>query len=194
MPKSWFFEIHEDTPDQEAANLMEHSASTLDISSDDDADTRRHSEAMERGKENVPPPENFANLPASELAHSSIPTHNIPSSTASTTGSKKTRRGRKEAHPDAMLEDRTPLGDLDASEFFAEGLNADSKVIIPADVTSPQKPSGLSKVFDFSIPPSPKAKLEAAKSDKGKGKGKEVETEANVDAQSKEIYICEDEL
>jgi hypothetical protein len=55
MPNSWFFEIHEDTPEEEAANLMEHSASVLDISSEDDAETKQRNEELQRGKENVPP-------------------------------------------------------------------------------------------------------------------------------------------
>jgi hypothetical protein len=57
----WFFDIHEDTPEQEAANLMEHSASVLDISSDDDLSTKNRNE--DRGKENVPPPDWLASQP-----------------------------------------------------------------------------------------------------------------------------------
>ena len=192
MPKGWFFDIHVDTPGEEAANLMEHSASTLDISSDDDADTRRRNEEREMGKENVPPPDNFANLPAAAAdlvtASTSAPAANASSA------SKKQRRARKSLHPDAMATDRTPLADLDATDFFPDGLNASSKVVVPADVTSPpHKPSsGLAKEFDFAIP-SPKAKLEAARGS-AKGKAKAVmELEVEVETQSKEIFICEDE-
>lgn len=49
---SWFFEIHEDTPEELATNLMEHSTCTLDLSSDEESRVR---ERDERGKENVPP-------------------------------------------------------------------------------------------------------------------------------------------
>lgn len=52
MPKNWFFDIHEDTPEEEASNLMEHSTLTLDLSSDEESEKRLHDE---RGKENMPP-------------------------------------------------------------------------------------------------------------------------------------------
>ena len=46
MPNSWFFEIYEDTPEQEASNMMQHSASVLDISSEDDAATKALGEGL----------------------------------------------------------------------------------------------------------------------------------------------------
>lgn len=183
MPKGWFFEIHVDTAEEEAANLMEHSASVLDISSDDDAATRRQNELREKGKENIPPPEHFANLPANAVVEASGASAAVPSKSA--------RRSRKNISPDAMLEDRKPLEDLPASDFYPEGLDASSKVIVRGDIASPQKPSGLSKQFDFSAPavPSPKVKLEAAKVEKDMPKS----TEVQVDIQSKEIFVLEDE-
>ncbi|KZF20210.1 hypothetical protein L228DRAFT_272830 [Xylona heveae TC161] len=53
MPDSWYFDIYEDTPEDEAQNLMEHSAGQLDIS-DDEA---RDAEKKDPGKENTPPPD-----------------------------------------------------------------------------------------------------------------------------------------
>ncbi|KAL8711700.1 MAG: hypothetical protein Q9220_003871 [cf. Caloplaca sp. 1 TL-2023] len=50
--KSRHFVIHEDTPDEEMANLMEHSTCTLDIS-DDESRGKFHDD---NDKENVPPP------------------------------------------------------------------------------------------------------------------------------------------
>ncbi|KAF2276461.1 uncharacterized protein EI97DRAFT_40609 [Westerdykella ornata] len=54
MPSSWFFDIYQDTADEEAAIFMEHSASILDISSDDEEEVKKRA-TEELGKENVPP-------------------------------------------------------------------------------------------------------------------------------------------
>tara|TARA_R110002003_G_scaffold175_2_gene14152 strand:- start:20696 stop:21409 length:714 start_codon:yes stop_codon:yes gene_type:complete len=153
MPKGWFFEIHEDTPEQEAANLMEHSASVLDISSDDDVATKQRNEELERGKENIPPPDFLAAQPR------------VASLTASTEVdgqselevSAKRPRLRKFVQ-DAMDEDRRPLGDLAPSEFYGEGCDASSYVTVDAGI---EKPSSLSKEFDFSCP-SPETPVEDA--------------------------------
>jgi hypothetical protein len=51
VKESWFFEIYEDTEEEAATNLIEHSTCTLDITSDEE------SRAIERdckSKENVP--------------------------------------------------------------------------------------------------------------------------------------------
>ncbi|KAL8829405.1 MAG: hypothetical protein Q9170_006180 [Blastenia crenularia] len=50
--KRWDFTIHEDTPDEELTNLMEHSTCTLDISDDENRGKFRD----DRDKENIPPP------------------------------------------------------------------------------------------------------------------------------------------
>lgn len=142
MPKGWFFEIHEDSPEQEAANLMEHSASVLDISSDDDFETKRRNEEMERGKENIPPPDFCPTQPRAQLSADSMDT-----AEETPTEHVKLPRLRKIAQ-DAMDEDRLPLGDLPAADFYGEGLDATSYVTV--DVTL-EKPSCLSKEFDFSI-------------------------------------------
>lgn len=137
MPNSWFFEIHEDTPEQEAANLMEHSASVLDISSDDDVATKQRNEEQERGKENIPPPDFL-------LAQQQPRIHEED---AEVTEPVKRPRLRKFVQ-DAMDEDRRPLGDLVASDFYAEGCDASTYVTVDAGA---QK-SSLSKEFDFSCP------------------------------------------
>ncbi|KAL5114749.1 hypothetical protein ACEQ8H_007366 [Pleosporales sp. CAS-2024a] len=92
VPKGWLFKIHEDTPDQEAANLMEHSAAMLDISTDDDAATKARKDKLERGKENIPPPDFVAAPPRVQLGSE---------------GAMIDGRGT-----DAIEEDRRPLGDL----------------------------------------------------------------------------------
>ncbi|KAH7079559.1 hypothetical protein FB567DRAFT_631354 [Paraphoma chrysanthemicola] len=141
MPKAWFFEIHEDTPEQEAANLMEHSASVLDISSDDDVATKQRNEELERGKENIPPPDFLAAQPRLAASTSSLEDVEVEVPA-------KRPRLRKFVQ-DAMDEDRRPLGDLAPSEFYGEGCDASSYVTVDAGI---EKPSSLSKEFDFSCP------------------------------------------
>ncbi|KAH7413768.1 hypothetical protein DE146DRAFT_731372 [Phaeosphaeria sp. MPI-PUGE-AT-0046c] len=146
MPKAWFFEIHEDTPEQEAANLMEHSASVLDISSDDDVATKQRNEEQERGKENIPPPDFLLSQPRLRTA-----------AEAETDIEEPAKRPRlRKLVQDAMDEDRRPLGDLVPSEFYAEGCDASSYVTVDAGI---EKPSSLSKEFDFSCP-SPEREVE----------------------------------
>ncbi|KAJ9639872.1 hypothetical protein H2199_006105 [Coniosporium tulheliwenetii] len=157
MPKSWFFEIHEDTPEQEATNLMEHSAVCLDISSDDDCDTKRKSEDSERGKENIPPSDFLAGPMNSASGSASL---NSTQAEAATEPVKpKSRRHREK---DAMDEDRVALGDLPAADYYGEGLDASSFVFV--DGTAPEKPSGLSKEykdFDFEASADVSAKASA---------------------------------
>jgi len=142
MPKSWFFEIHEDTPEQEAANLMEHSASVLDISSDDDAKTKASNE--DRGKENVPPPD-FLAAQARKRNHASSFDDGYETDILADMPVKQPRL--RKFVQDAMDEDRRPLGDLAPSEFYAEGCDATSYVTVDAGI---EKPSRLSNVFDAS--------------------------------------------
>ena len=153
MPKSWFFEIHEDTPEQEASNLMEHSAAVLDISSDDDVETKQRNEELERGKENVPPPD-YA------LAQPRSPTTSTEELAVPEPHVKMPRL--REVKQDAMDEDRKPLGDLPAEEFYGEGCDKHSYVTVDAGI---ERPSGLSKEFAFSCetPEEPKALAEVVK-------------------------------
>jgi hypothetical protein len=145
MPKGWFFEIHEDTPEQEAANLMEHSASILDISSDDDAATKQQNE--ERGKENIPPPDFLLSQPRM---------HSATESEVEVALDEPVKKPRlRTLVQDAMDEDRRPLGDLVPAEFYGEGCDASSYVTVDVGI---EKPSSLSKEFDFSCPSPEKEK------------------------------------
>jgi hypothetical protein len=47
------FDIHYDTPEEEMANLLQHSTATLDITPEEDKRSREQAEG--HGKENVPP-------------------------------------------------------------------------------------------------------------------------------------------
>jgi hypothetical protein len=157
MPKSWFFDIHEDTVEEEAANMMEHSASTLDISSDDDCETRRKKDELERGKENIPPPDWVAYTRSSRLAHPAAP------APAHKGISRKAKIiAATQVLADAMQEDRAALGSLATEDFYPEGLDENSVEIV--DPQPQQKPSALSKdtIFDFVAPQeSPTKKVEA---------------------------------
>ena len=114
VPKGWLFDIHEDTPDEELGNLMQHSTQTLDISDDEE----RKAAKDDRGKENIPPADNMS------LYLAPITTTNLP------------------VHRSDMMTDeaRTPLGDLEASAFYAAGCDASSFIIIPAE-KNPDMPS-----------------------------------------------------
>ena len=142
MPKGWFFEIHEDTPEQEAANLMEHSTLVLDISSDDDAETKTRNE--DRGKENIPPPD----FRASQPRQTAISVDDDGYETEILADEPIKRRAVRKFVQDAMDEDRKPLGDLAPCDFYAEGCDATSYVTVDAGI---EKPSRLSKECSLSF-------------------------------------------
>lgn len=104
--KSWDFEIHEDAPEEEMANLMEHSTCTLDISDDE---SRVATKADRDNKENIPP---------------------VDGLTASIGGSSQIAASRRDMMTD---EPRSPLGDLDAKDFYAEGCDTSSIILIAAE-------------------------------------------------------------
>jgi hypothetical protein len=170
MPKSWFFEIHEDTVEEEAANLMEHSASILDISSDDDSETKARKLEAEIGKENVPPPDwsgptSTARRNAAPAVHKGV--HS------------KVKAAQKEENAkqgDLITDDRVALADMPREDFFPEGLDEKSVEVVAEE----KKMSALSKeaTFDFGAP-SPQ---------------KEGVAEAVVEVKSEEIVVLPDEV
>ncbi|OKL64290.1 hypothetical protein UA08_00543 [Talaromyces atroroseus] len=101
QPASWFFNIHADTPDEEATNTMQHFAGRLDIS-DDECKAKYD----DRGKENIPPHELGITMPT---AAQPTPVHS--------------RRNM-------MAQLRSPLGELRASDYYDAGLNALSYAVI----------------------------------------------------------------
>ena len=104
--RGWHFDIHEDTPDEEMANLMEHSTCTLDIS-DDEAGSPLKGD--KDNKENIPPVDG----PAAVLDI-------VTQVTA-------TRRDMMTDEP------RKPLGDLVTQDFYAADCDATSVILIPAE-------------------------------------------------------------
>ena len=129
--KGWHFDIHEDTPDEEASNLMVHTTTTLDISDDESSSSKGDKD----NKENIPPIDG-------------------PAATAYATHITATRR-------DLMTDEtRAPLGDLDAKDFYAEGCDASSCIIVAAEDPSEQTMDKLSTTVntqESSSPPRPRA-------------------------------------
>lgn len=109
MKSSWFFDIHEDTPEQEMTNLLQHSTCTLDISSDEESEQRASRERAEgRDKENIPPADDVS----------------------------QTSRALRNAvgEVDMMVEKaRGPLVEMNAADYYAKGCDGDSVVIVPED-------------------------------------------------------------
>lgn len=109
MKSSWFFDIHEDTPEQEMTNLLQHSTCLLDISSDEECEQKlRREKAEGRGKENIPP--------ADDVSQTSV------------------QRGAAINEGDMEYEKpRVALGDLNVEEFYAKGCDPTSVIIVPGD-------------------------------------------------------------
>ena len=138
--KGWHFVIHEDTPEDEMTNLLGHSTCTLDIS-DDESST---SKGDKDNKENIPPIDG-------------------PAAVASATQIAATRR-------DMMIDEtREPLGDLDAKDFYAEGCDASSCVIITAEDSSEQVVDKLSTTINTQNPSTPPLPRASAPSDRQAG-------------------------
>ena len=128
---SWFFDIHEDTPEEEATNLMEHSTCTLDISSDEESAARMKDE---RGKENVPPPDDISQTRtlANEVAAAE-------SSMSDMKARARAHRRRKEIDNGAIDVDRCPLGEMPAEEFYAEGCDGGSVFLVPSEAADAEE-------------------------------------------------------
>ncbi|KAK4196760.1 hypothetical protein QBC40DRAFT_5157 [Triangularia verruculosa] len=110
MQSSWFFDIHEDTPEQEMTNLLQHGTCTLDISSDEESERRQSRDRAEgRDKENIPPADDISQTSA--------------------------RQSARMADVDDMIieKQRGPLAEMNAADYYAEGCTEDSVVLVPWD-------------------------------------------------------------
>lgn len=141
MPASWDFEIYEDSPEEEAANLMEHSTQILDLSSDDEAMKAKRDY---RGKENEAPEGYDAPVASRQAATATEPSLPTPKRV------KKTEIVRRKT---TEMDDgeRSPLSDLETDEFVPEGLTKDAHVIVEA---SPEKTKLDVKGLFTASPPS----------------------------------------
>ncbi|KAK4160592.1 hypothetical protein QBC43DRAFT_112476 [Cladorrhinum sp. PSN259] len=115
MESSWFFDIHEDTPEQEMTNLLQHHTGTLDISSDEESERRVMRERAEgRDKENIPPPDDISQT----SSRARVPDENEMM---------------------GIEKQRGPLAEMDARDYYAEGCDEDSVVIVPWDEEDDQQ-------------------------------------------------------
>ncbi|KAL2754760.1 hypothetical protein ACRALDRAFT_1077027 [Sodiomyces alcalophilus JCM 7366] len=113
MKASWFFDIHEDTPEQETTNLLQHSTCVLDISSDDDTEEKAmRARAEGRDKENVPPADDVSQTTASRSVNSA---------------------GQTREDDMVVEKKRIALGEMDASAFYAAGCDERSVIFVPGD-------------------------------------------------------------
>ncbi|KAI1450082.1 hypothetical protein F5Y02DRAFT_171921 [Annulohypoxylon stygium] len=115
MKSSWFFDIHEDTPEQEMTNLLQHSTCVLDISSDEESESRRQRERAE-GKENVPPMD--------DVSQTSRP------------------RAARQMSDDEMVfeKERNPLGEMNVRDYYSEGCDENTIIIVPGDEEDDDQP------------------------------------------------------
>ncbi|KAJ5114031.1 hypothetical protein N7456_002565 [Penicillium angulare] len=120
QPSGWSFDIHVDTEEEEMTNLMQHSTGVLDISDDEG----KVSSTDGRGKENVPPSELGIDLPLSAQA-------------VSLTAVAAARKEEK------MEEDRAPLGELTASDYYPEDCNAFSYTVVYDDENENENVNGV---------------------------------------------------
>ncbi|KAK3325038.1 hypothetical protein B0H66DRAFT_109267 [Apodospora peruviana] len=114
MKSSWFFDIHEDTPEQEMTNLLQHSTCTLDISSDEESEQRASRERAEgRDKENIPPADDVSQT--SGLAAAA-------------------RAACGDAFNDMVVDKmRGPLVEMNAADYYAAGCDDSSVCIVHDD-------------------------------------------------------------
>ena len=132
MPKNWFFEIYEDTPEEAAGILMEHSTLTLDLSSDEESSKKARDD---RGKENTPPEDYDAPTASRSAAEHTI---SVPKHV------KKTDIIRRKVVTDEMDDgQRSPLSDLETDPFIPEGLEKDSHIMVNP---TPEKPAASTKL------------------------------------------------
>ncbi|KAF4466246.1 hypothetical protein FALBO_6897 [Fusarium albosuccineum] len=130
---SWFFEIHEDTPEQEMTNLLQHSTCVLDISSDEESQRKLNRDRAEgRDKENIPP--------ADDVSQTS------------------SRRSPRANADDMVVEkERVALGEMNTADFYAEGCDESSVIIVPADDEEQPEPAAPTMAKDFVFAPEAKA-------------------------------------
>lgn len=140
---AWTFEIHEDTPEQEMTNLLQHGTCTLDISSDEESESRAKRDRAEgRDKENIPPPEDV-------------------SQTSSARGASRTAGDAVDIDEDVLLlKGRGPLAEMNVTDFYAEGCDSTSVFIVPGDEEDPEAVvEGEAEVAQFvdsdALPPLP---------------------------------------
>ncbi|ETI24346.1 hypothetical protein G647_03715 [Cladophialophora carrionii CBS 160.54] len=117
-PKSWFFDIYEESEETQDYRMnewtMTQSTTGLDISDDESKSLHKNSSSADKGKENIDPNE--------------LPTAPVTRSRAAAAAVTE-----KEIKMNEDDQARTPLGDLNPAQFFPEGLDATSVVLVHDD-------------------------------------------------------------
>jgi hypothetical protein len=121
----WEFAIYEDTEDEHLTNMVQHSTGTLYISDDSDSESSLRKERDSKGKENVPP---LDFVPS--LTNSSSPSQHSVSGSINAAPEVSQAHDCKKNLPQWNMMDRSPLGDLPAAEYFGEGLDSSSFVLV----------------------------------------------------------------
>ena len=104
---------------------MTQSATILDISDDES----KAQDRADRGKENIPP-------------------NDVPAILATTTTQSSTSTKVPSSRKDMMTDEpRTPLGDLNAADYYPEGLDATSVVLVQDDTAEPEKASRVEEAL-----------------------------------------------
>ncbi|KIW92564.1 uncharacterized protein Z519_06411 [Cladophialophora bantiana CBS 173.52] len=120
-PKSWFFDIYEETEEIQDYRMnewtMTQSTTGLDLSDDESKSLHKKSSSADRGKENIDPNEVTAPVTRSMTA------------AANATATAGKAKGKEVKMADNG-EIRSPLADLNPVEFYAEGLDATSVVLV----------------------------------------------------------------
>ena len=172
--KGWHFDIHEDSKDDEMANLMQHSTCTLDISDDEGNSLKGDKD----NKENIPPMDG----PAAMILNTQVTT---------------TRR-------DVMTDEfREPLGNLKAEEYYADGCDAASFAVEDSEQIV-DKISSAIDTHEPSLSPLPRADVATGVQNgwkdvitrfaaKNTTAGAEVGTEDENSKEAAEIQIWESE-
>jgi len=133
-PKSWFFDIFEESGEQQEYRMnewtMTQSAYGLDISDDES----KVQERVDRGKENIDP--NEVSVPV---------TRSMAAAAAAKASTQK----------DVMTDvQRIPLADLNPAEFYADGLDATSVVLVQDhsdDLVATPNTTEMSRKSDFGV-------------------------------------------
>ena len=142
-PKSWSFDIYEESEAIQDYRMCEwtmtQSSAALDISDDEGKAKSFDGKADDKGKENIDPNAMFAGArPVTRAAAAAA-------ITATSVEESKDKMNTEEP--------RTPLGDLKAADYYAEGLDATSVVLVHDDVPQEDALAPLEQAGDNNTEP-----------------------------------------
>lgn len=131
-PKAWFFDIFEEPEQVQNDRMNEWTISQSAISLDISDDESKAKERTDRGKENIDPNQVSAPITRS-MAAAKAASHDL--------------------RQDIMTDDtRSPLSDLNPTEYYAEGLDATSVVLVQDDASVDEKQTESIAADEGTIP------------------------------------------